>query len=39
VIVGSGSCFTGEQMPPGNPVSSADVAALKSWIEAGALDN
>jgi hypothetical protein len=39
VIVGSGSCFTGESMPPGESVSSADVAALKSWIEAGALNN
>jgi hypothetical protein len=39
VIVGSGSCFTGESMPPGESVSNADVAALKSWIEAGALDN
>jgi hypothetical protein len=39
-IVGSGSCFTGDQMPDGEgTVSAADTAALKSWIEAGALDN
>jgi hypothetical protein len=38
-LQGSGPCFSGSQMPKGQPLSAADQAAIRGWILAGAPNN
>lgn len=38
-LEGSGSCFTGLQMPVGGALDSAKLATIRAWIDQGALDN
>jgi hypothetical protein len=38
-VEGSGSCFTGNKMPPSGGMSSTQLTTIKSWISAGAPNN
>lgn len=38
-LQGSGPCFSGSQMPKGQPLSAADQGIIRSWILAGAPNN
>lgn len=38
-LQGSGPCFSGSQMPKGQPLSAADQATIRGWIASGAPNN
>jgi hypothetical protein len=38
-LQGTGACFTGSQMPKGQPLSAANINLIQSWVAAGAPNN
>lgn len=38
-LLGTGPCFTGSRMPKGTPLSAAQIATIRMWIQAGAPKN